>query len=1025
MNSPGIGQKFIQGFRRCIVIGFALGLAACGGGDDGGDDQGGAASTQPAPSGIGAAGGTVQGPNGSKVVIPSGALAVVTAIAVDQSSASAPPLPPGLTPIGQMFAFTPHGTTFAVPVTVTMPFDPASVPAGATPALFKTNAQNEWVKVANATFGASSVSGQVTSFSDFQAVTEAPDLSSSAVRRNYTFSNLVNSEQGVLGGQNLIRGDVIVSIGTDLIDPHEFGPANFDSGFAFFDGTRLEKNEIANGIVTSARDGKTFQVATEAPLANANILGEVVGSETELIQRQAFIKEEEDATLSFTMPLVRIETHDDNISQGRPCEPNASCDFIRGELDLEVKAFTGNTEFFHVSGNASVNGFAQNWHPKAHSVIGSSVPFWSIGDFAFLVTSGPNTASGSQAVLTLLEPQTFSVDLSSINVGQSFQIRIKATAYAHNRLGGPPSERPTGAGAYINFEDPSGSGAGSLFVTTGLGQADVPLDDPDPPPIPFPPLPCGSNPGAGVLQFSAATYTTPERDSPPTVTITRTGGSSGRVSATFTTIGGTAVADSDFEPVNVTVFFADGDAEPRVVEIPIFQDQNPEGNETVELELSQPGGCVQLGPQKTAILTIVDDDAAAGPSGLDASFSGDGKSTLEAFGGDRSGMAVQSDGKVVMVGGTSSNFVMARFKADGTLDGDFGDSGKVTTPIPGAALGVTEALAVAIQRDGKIVVAGDARTPAPGSRAAIVLVRYDGNGRLDNSFGSGGFVFGPTFLFGRAFAVAIDGNDRIVVAGDTPKAGNTDFGDFIVARFNANGSIDNSFGQAGINVTDVGGVTNEAHGLKVLADNSLLVSGFAPIVVSSSNGGPVVASAALTGVVRYRENGALETTFGSGGRVQLPGDNVGRGLAVQSDGKIVLVGSIETLPFPATKKEFALMRLLANGTVDGSFGNAGRVQTAFTDRGDEALAVALQADGKIVAAGFSSGQTNSNFAVARYDGSNGSLDTSFSQGGKLSIDFFGFADVAENVAIQSNGKIVLGGLARNSVDGYGVARVVP
>jgi uncharacterized delta-60 repeat protein len=291
-------------------------------------------------------------------------------------------------------------------------------------------------------------------------------------------------------------------------------------------------------------------------------------------------------------------------------------------------------------------------------------------------------------------------------------------------------------------------------------------------------------------------------------------------------------------------------------------------------------------------------------------------------------------------------------------------------------------------------------------------------------FGAGGFVFGPTFLFGRAFAVAIDGDDRIVVAGDTPKAGNTDFGDFMVARFNANGSIDSTFGEAGIAVTDVGGVTNEGRGLKVLADNSLLVSGFAPIVVSASNGGPVVASAPFTGVVRYRENGTLETTFGSGGRVQLPGDDVGRGLAVQSDGRIVLAGSIETVPFPATKKEFALMRLLANGTVDDSFGNAGRVQTAFTDRGDAAFGVALQADGKIIAAGASNIQVNSNFAVARYD-SDGDLDASFSQDGKLTIDFFGFTDVAENVAIQSNGRIVLGGVARNSVDGYGVAKVLP
>ena len=133
MDSPGIAGKF-QGIIRCIVIGFAFGLAACGGGDDG-DGQSGAGNTQPAPPGIGAAGGTVLGPNGSKVEIPRGALAVVTAIAVDQSAANAPPLPPGLTPIGQMFAFTPHGTTFAMPATVTMPFNPASVPTGLTPAL--------------------------------------------------------------------------------------------------------------------------------------------------------------------------------------------------------------------------------------------------------------------------------------------------------------------------------------------------------------------------------------------------------------------------------------------------------------------------------------------------------------------------------------------------------------------------------------------------------------------------------------------------------------------------------------------------------------------------------------------------------------------------------------------------------------------------------------------------------------------------------------------------------------------------
>src|SRR5262245_26187642 len=147
MKSPGI--------LRIFLLSCALALSACGGGGDG--DQSDPAGSQPTQSGIGAAGGTVTGPNGSKVEIPAGALAAVVQIAVDQTSNGAPPLPAGLTPIGQMFAFTPHGTTFATPVTLTMPFDPGAVPTGRTPALFKTNAQNEWQQVAGATFGASTV----------------------------------------------------------------------------------------------------------------------------------------------------------------------------------------------------------------------------------------------------------------------------------------------------------------------------------------------------------------------------------------------------------------------------------------------------------------------------------------------------------------------------------------------------------------------------------------------------------------------------------------------------------------------------------------------------------------------------------------------------------------------------------------------------------------------------------------------------------------------------------------------------
>lgn len=118
------------------------------------------------------------------------------------------------------------------------------------------------------------------------------------------------------------------------------------------------------------------------------------------------------------------------------------------------------------------------------------------------------------------------------------------------------------------------------------------------------------------------------------------------------------------------------------------------------------------------------------------------------------------------------------------------------------------------------------------------------------------------------------------------------------------------------------------------------------------------------------------------------------------------------------------MRLNADGSIDNSFGTAGAVSTDISGRGDSASAVALQSDGKIVVAGRSSSQVNSNFAVVRYN-LNGAIDTSFANSGKLTVDFFGFTDIGESVAIQNDGKIVLGGLARNNVDGYGVARVLP
>jgi uncharacterized delta-60 repeat protein len=255
------------------------------------------------------------------------------------------------------------------------------------------------------------------------------------------------------------------------------------------------------------------------------------------------------------------------------------------------------------------------------------------------------------------------------------------------------------------------------------------------------------------------------------------------------------------------------------------------------------------------------------------------------------------------------------------------------------------------------------------------------------------------------------------VAGDVPISSGADFADFVLARYNINGTLDAGFGSGGQVTTDIGGGTNTARNIVLQPNGAIVVSGEPFGTFTGSD---------HTDVVRYQSNGNPDATFGAGGKLMLNGARVGEGLALQGDGKFVLVGNVDvSVPpaLPGSVTEFAVRRLNADGGTDNSFGGAGAASTTISGQRDSAQAVALQSDGKIVVAGRSS-NTNVNFAVARFN-SDGTLDTDFADDGKLTIDFFGFTDIAENVTVQPDGKIVLGGLARDDVDGYGLARVNP
>jgi uncharacterized delta-60 repeat protein len=357
---------------------------------------------------------------------------------------------------------------------------------------------------------------------------------------------------------------------------------------------------------------------------------------------------------------------------------------------------------------------------------------------------------------------------------------------------------------------------------------------------------------------------------------------------------------------------------------------------------------------------------------LDKSFNGTGKVITAVGDGDckAEGLALQSDGKIVVAGYSfkpsgkdRAEFTVLRYNPDGTLDSGFGESGKVTSEIGGSS---DSAKSVALQDDGKIVVAGD--TLAPGNND-FAVARYNANGSLDTSFNGTGKATADFSQIDYGRSVAVQGDGKIVVAGDAERG---DHRTFAVARFNANGTADISFNKTGKVTTDFGGGKAEARGVAVQSDGKIVVAGLA-----SPDGTEKFA------LVRYNLDGTLDTSFGGTGKVlTLVGisSSNATAMALQGDGKIVVVG--HAVNNSGRDRDFALVRYNADGSLDTRFNGSGKVTTAVSDHDGHCEAVALEKDGKIVAAGWVSSGDNSDFAVVRF-GADGKLDASFNAAGSV------------------------------------------
>jgi len=1099
MNKPA---RILSAFVILLVC-----LTGCGGGDEAPPPAPNppAQPPPPPPAGtvVGASGGTVTGPSGTSVVVPAGALSADVRILIEQTSVGAPALPGTFTVGGKTFAITPHGTVFSQPVTVILPFDPALIPAGRSPELYKTNAQNQWERVSNAVFGTTSVTATTTSFSYW--ATLMPPL--------VVGKPVYQWEVTELKGEALTKDKFVIgiSIEEDMANHYDFGGERFTLDVLDASGNVIQASDgLATVQVAGTDDGADWWIGTEAPNGNAALPDSTIGTEIVFTQTQSYIKRDPDATLSFFVTNAFMETSDLNGVLGRECptvhQIGLLCDAISAQVFLQVEAFTVPAApfttfdyFYLLGGSAELTGIAGSWDSRATTAAFSQEKLWDIEDFAFTIEE-IDGAPEALITMKLAHPifHEYNIDLSDIAVGQAFTLQFSATSTAYNRaavgISGIGAEFATSARSYLR--DPRGP-AGIALDAAGLEAIATQTPVVSPPVVPALPVACPvPNPAAGALQFDAANYRQSEGNVAPTVTVTRTGGTTGAVTATLATSNGSAIAGTDYNALATTVRFAAGDDTPRVVSVTSIANTTAnETDKTVNLTLSQPGGCATLGAQSTAVLTIQDDDlpppppsfnvggtitglegtglelddlqflpiqptgngpftmrfpvqtarpyevritaqpinpvqvctvtngsgivadaditnilvncvTTAASGSLDASFGGTGKVSAD-FGGDESAMVLQPDGKIIMVGG-AGDFIVARYNSDGTLDGSFGNAGLTTTDIAG---GSDRAHAVALQPDGKIVVAGYARV---GNNDDFAVVRYLANGTPDPAFGTLGEV--TTDFFGtrnRAYAVAIAANGQVLVAGETVLPAGS--GDFALVRYSAGGVLDTTFGGTALGkvTTDIVGGVDNGRNIAIGSGGTILVTGTITL------GGDVVLE--NLGAARYTADGLLDGSFGTAGKLSIAGRSLGDGLVLQSDGKLLVAGSMPV----GGVRHFAVMRLLTNGTPDGSFGSVGLATVGFTTNNDFGRSVALQADGKVLVSGQSSNGSNGDFALARFD-ANGNLDLSFDGDGKFTVDFFGSGDGAENVTVQANGRIMLGGFAANGFAvRFALARVTP
>jgi uncharacterized delta-60 repeat protein len=771
----------------------------------------------------------------------------------------------------------------------------------------------------------------------------------------------------------------------------------------------------AFGSLFSAADGSQYSVLAQAPSLNPHRARAPKGTITHLDELQAYEKRAGDASLRITISGLLMQLVDDNGPLGASeCPAHTACEPVRAVVRFHARAYAESAggDFFDAGGVAYFQGHQHAWRPGAATAADSPRPLW--GEKQFDVDGdADDSKTGASAEMSLRKPVSLKVPLASVRPGELFAVHVSLQAEAVDDRG-----RESAAQAAI--QDPQHREP-ALLTASGLKQRGKPRFK-EPPVRSLAPAQCATRRrGSGALSLSSPAFTASESSSDPMVLVTRSGGSRGAASVTLTAHSATARSGRDFRATKTTVRFADGDSSPRLVEVPLREDADAEAPERFSVELSHVR-CGALGARHRATVTILDDDqppppdppppgapiggtpppgssAPAPATGLDATFGSGGRVSTPVGGfGHGEAVVIQPSGAIVTAGWhstpTGNDFALTRHDAAGNLDGGFGVGGIAATDLGGDD---DEAYDAALLPDGGIVAVG--RTDAASfTNTDFGVVRYLPDGAPNPGFGSGGVVTTDVLGGGdQANAVAVQPDGKIVVAGFATRSGID--GDVALVRYDADGTPDDTFGTHGVVTTDLGTRSDDARAVVVQPDGRIVVAGTADEDIA---------------LARYTSAGQLDGSFGTGGTTvtDLGSDDVANAVALTPDGEIEVAGY--TLG-AHVDRDFLLARYKADGTLDTAFADHGTVRTDLGAGDDFAENLIVDAQGRTVLVGRATSATILDMALVRYDAA-GALDPTFDGDGIVTADFHGRGEFGQDLALDAAGRIVAAGYTANGPD---------